>query len=48
MWGFHWKDVNNYWKENQIKNNFELFSSSETKAVIYFSYLMVISEEFVE
>ena len=47
-WGYHWKVDHREWKENQVKNKLVQFSDSAKNAVIYFSYLMITSENYVK
>ena len=47
-WGYHWKVDHREWKENQAKNKLVQFSDSATNAVIYCSYLMSTSENYVK
>ena len=47
-WGFRWKDGNREWKEKQVKNKLVQFSDSATNAVIYCSYPMATSENYVK
>ena len=47
-WGFHWKFEHREWKEKQVKNNLVQFSDSATNAVIYCSYLMTTSENYIK
>ena len=48
VWGFHWKDGHEEWKNKQGRNPFVRFSNPVNNAVIYFSYLMITSEESIE
>ena len=47
-WGFLWKDDHREWKEKQAKNKVVQFSDSATNAVIYCSYPMTTSENYIE
>ena len=47
-WRFHWKDGNKEWKNKQDKKPSISFSNPANNAVIYCSYLMTTSEEFME
>ena len=47
-WGYHWKIDHIQWKENQVKNKSVQFTDSATNAVIYFSYLMATSDNYVK
>ena len=47
-WGYHWKIDHIEWKEKQVKNKLVQFSDSATNAVIYCSYLMATSGNYVK
>ena len=47
-WGYHWKIDHKEWKEKQVKNILVQFSDYATNAVIYCSYLMATSENYVK
>ena len=47
-WGYHWKVGHKEWKEKQFNNKSVHFSDPSTNAVIYSSYLMVTSENYVK
>ena len=47
-WGYKWKVDHREWKEKQVKNKLVQFSDSVTNAVIYFSYLMATSDNYVK
>ena len=47
-WRFHWKDGHREWKEKQVKNKLVQFSDSATNAVIYCSYPMATSENYIK
>ena len=47
-WGFHWKFEHREWKEKQVKNNLVQFSDSATNPIIYCSYPMATSENYIK
>ena len=47
-WGYHLKVDHREWKEKQVKNKLVQFSDSATNAVIYCSYLIITSENYVK
>ena len=46
--GFHWKFEHPEWKEKQVKNKLVQFLDSATNAVIYCSYPMATSENYIK
>ena len=48
VWGFHWKDGHEEWKNKQVKKLSLRFSNTTTNRVTYCSYLMTTSEEPME
>ena len=47
-WIFHWKDGHKEWKNKQGKKPSVSFSNPANNAVIYWSYLIITSEESIE
>ena len=47
-WGFHWKFEHREWKEKQAKNKLVQFSDSATNTVIYCSYPMSTSDNYIK
>ena len=47
-WGFHWKNGYEEWKIKQGKKPSGRFSNPATNAVIYCSYLMTTSENYIK
>ena len=47
-WGFNWKDLHKEWKQKQESQKSVRFPDSATNAIIYCSYLMTTSEEYME
>ena len=47
-WGYHWRIGHREWKEKQVKDKLVQFSYSATNAVIYCSYLMATSDNYVK
>ena len=48
VWGFHWKDGHEEWKIKQGKKPSGRFSNPATNAVIYCSYLMITSDNYIK
>ena len=47
-WGFHWKDGHEEWEIKQGKKPSGSFSNPATNVVIYCSYLMTTSENYIK
>ena len=47
-WGYHWKFGHREWKEKQAKNNSVHFADPATNSVIYCSYTMATSDDYVK
>ena len=46
-WGFQWKGGHDEWKTKQGKKSYIRFSSPSNNAIIYCSYLMTTSQEYL-
>ena len=44
VWGFHWKDGHDEWKNNKDNKPYVRFYNPATNEIIYCSYLMTTSE----